>query len=253
MIGPIETILRLLIAALAGSVIGYERERLQWAAGLRTHMLVCVGSCLIVIVSAYGFSEVLGPHVVLDPSRIAAQVVSGIGFLGAGTILLRGEVVKGLTTAASLWAVAAIGLAVGAGLYVAAVATTVIVLVILAGVKPLEERVRARVQARQVTVLAKRGEMSIAALNDVMGDAGQSRAAVRAAARRSGPSRPHRDHLRAPAPARRRGGRRQAAGPGERRRGGAELTVGPRSSPVSAACRAESPSAATLAATPPPG
>lgn len=169
MIGPIETILRLLIAALAGSVIGYERERLQWAAGLRTHMLVCVGSCLIVIVSAYGFSEVLGPHVVLDPSRIAAQVVSGIGFLGAGTILLRGEVVKGLTTAASLWAVAAIGLAVGAGLYVAAVATTVIVLVILAGVKPLEERVRARVQARQVTVLAKRGEMSIAALNDVMG------------------------------------------------------------------------------------
>ncbi len=169
MIGPLETILRLLIAALAGSVIGYERERLQWAAGLRTHMLVCVGSCLIVIVSAYGFSEVLGPHVVLDPSRIAAQVVSGIGFLGAGTILLRGEVVKGLTTAASLWAVAAIGLAVGAGLYVAAVATTVIVLVILAGVKPLEERVRARVQARQVMVLARRGEMSIAALNEVMG------------------------------------------------------------------------------------
>ena len=158
-----------MIAALAGSVIGYERERLQWAAGLRTHMLVCVGSCLIVIVSAYGFAEALGPHVVLDPSRIAAQVVSGIGFLGAGTILLRGEVVKGLTTAASLWAVAAIGLAVGAGLYVAAVATTIIVLTILAGVKPLEERVRERVQTRQVTVLARRGEMSIATLHDVMG------------------------------------------------------------------------------------
>ncbi len=150
-------------------MIGYERERLQWAAGLRTHMLVCVGSCLIVIVSAYGFSEALGSHVVLDPSRIAAQVVSGIGFLGAGTILLRGEVVKGLTTAASLWAVAAIGLAVGAGLYVAAVATTAIVLTILAGVKPLEERVRERVQTRQVTVLAKRGAMSIATLHDVMG------------------------------------------------------------------------------------
>ena len=161
--------MRLVIAALAGSVIGYERERLQWAAGLRTHMLVCVGSCLIVIVSAYGFAEALGPNVVLDPSRIAAQVVSGIGFLGAGTILLRGEVVKGLTTAASLWAVAAIGLAVGAGLYVAAVATTAIVLVILAGVKPLEERVRERVQTRQVTVIARRGEMTIATLHDAIG------------------------------------------------------------------------------------
>lgn len=169
MIGPTETVLRLLIAALVGSVIGYERERLQWAAGLRTHMLVSVGSCLIVIVSAYGFSEALGPNVVLDPSRIAAQVVSGIGFLGAGTILMRGEVVKGLTTAASLWAVAAIGLAVGAGLYVAAVATTLIVLIILAGVKPLEERMRERVQTRQVTVLAKRGEMSIGTIHDIMG------------------------------------------------------------------------------------
>ena len=169
MIGSAETILRLVLAAFAGSVIGWERERLQWAAGLRTHMLVCVGSCLVIIVSAYGFSDVLGPRVVLDPSRIAAQVVSGIGFLGAGTILLRGEVVKGLTTAASLWAVAAIGLSVGAGLYVAAVATTVIVLTILAGVKPLEERVRERARTRQVTVLARRGEMSIATLHDVMG------------------------------------------------------------------------------------
>ena len=123
-----ETILRLVIAAFAASVVGIERERLQWAAGLRTHMLVCVGSCLVIIVSVFGFDDVLGEHVVLDPSRIAAQVVSGIGFLGAGTILLRNEVVKGLTTAASLWAVAAIGLAVGSGLYVAAVTTTLIVL-----------------------------------------------------------------------------------------------------------------------------
>src|ERR1700712_687196 len=106
-----ETITRLLLAALAGSVVGVERERLQWAAGLRTHMLVCVGSCLVILVSAFGFSDVLSAHVVLDPSRVAAQVVSGIGFLGAGTILLRGEVVKGLTTAGSLWAGAAMGLA----------------------------------------------------------------------------------------------------------------------------------------------
>ncbi len=169
MIGSVETILRLLLAAFAGSMIGFERERLQWSAGLRTHMLVCVGSCLIVIVSAYGFSEVLNTHVVLDPSRIAAQVVSGIGFLGAGTILLRGEVVKGLTTAASLWAVAAIGLAVGSGLYVAAIATTVIVLAILAGLKPIEDRVRESVTTRQLAVVAKRGTLSIATLHDVAG------------------------------------------------------------------------------------
>ena len=85
-------------------------------------MLVCVGSTLIMIVSAYGFSEVLSERVTLDPSRMAAQVVSGIGFLGAGAILARGEIVRGLTTAASVWSVAGIGLAVGGGLYTPAVA-----------------------------------------------------------------------------------------------------------------------------------
>src|ERR1700761_8763142 len=113
---------RLALSALLGSVIGYERERLAWAAGLRTHMLVCVGSTLIMIVSAYGFADVLAAGVVLDPSRMAAQVVSGIGFLGAGAIMARGEVVRGLTTAASVWSVAGIGLAVGGGLYTPAVA-----------------------------------------------------------------------------------------------------------------------------------
>ena len=135
MLSNIEIISRLALAALLGSLVGLERERLLWAAGLRTHMLVCVGACLIMIVSAFGFADALtAQNVVLDPSRVAAQVLSGIGFLGAGTILLRGEVVRGLTTAASLWAVAAIGLAVGGGLYVASLATTVIVLIILAGV-----------------------------------------------------------------------------------------------------------------------
>ena len=115
-----EMLIRLIIAAALGSLIGFERERLLWAAGIRTHMLVCVGSCLVMIVSVYGFTSVLGPHVILDPSRVAAQVVSGVGFLGAGSIILRNEVVKGLTTAASLWTVAAVGLAVGSGLYVPA-------------------------------------------------------------------------------------------------------------------------------------
>jgi putative Mg2+ transporter-C (MgtC) family protein len=97
-----ETLLRLLVAAVLGSLVGFERERLLWAVGIRMHMLVCVGACLFMIVSAYGFAPVPGPDVVLDPSRVAAQVVSGIGFLGAGAILARGEIIKGLTTAASI-------------------------------------------------------------------------------------------------------------------------------------------------------
>jgi putative Mg2+ transporter-C (MgtC) family protein len=162
---------RLALAALFGSVIGLERERLLWAAGLRTHMLVCVGSCLIMLVSAFGFGDVLGTeHVVLDPSRIAAQVVSGIGFLGAGTILLRGEVVKGLTTAASLWGVAAIGLAVGSGLYVPAIATTVLVVAILAGVKPFEERWRERLRAQTLRLTVRSGGLSMDTLHAVTGE-----------------------------------------------------------------------------------
>src|SRR5436853_1149546 len=136
-----QIILRLVVAAVLGSIVGIERERLNWVAGLRTHMLVCVGSALFMIVSFCGFADVLGQeHVGLDPSRIAAQVVSGIGFLGAGTIVLRSKVVRGLTTAASLWTVAAVGLAVGGGLYVAAATTTGLIVVILAGLKPLERR-----------------------------------------------------------------------------------------------------------------
>ncbi len=165
-----EIALRLVLAALAGSAVGFERERLLWAAGLRTHMLVCVGSCLVMIVSAFGFADILGrANVILDPSRVAAQVVSGIGFLGAGTILLRGDTIRGLTTAASLWAVAAVGLAIGGGLYFAAGATTAIVLVILAGIKPLEEHFRARVHRRELRIVARRGAMSIEVLQSVLG------------------------------------------------------------------------------------
>jgi putative Mg2+ transporter-C (MgtC) family protein len=138
MLPHIELFSRLLLASLLGSIIGLERERRLWAAGLRTHMLVCVGSCLIMIVSTYGFFDILGTaNIILDPSRIAAQVVSGIGFLGAGAILLRGDIIRGLTTAASIWAVAGIGLAVGAGLYLAACFTTILIIIILVAIKPL--------------------------------------------------------------------------------------------------------------------
>ncbi len=136
-----EILLRLFLACLFGSLIGLERERKHWAAGLRTHMLVCVGSCLIMIVSAFGFYDILGTDkVMLDPSRIAAQVISGIGFIGAGTILLLKQgAIRGLTTASGLWTIAAIGLATGGGLYFAAGATTLTALVILWALKPLEQ------------------------------------------------------------------------------------------------------------------
>lgn len=170
MIGNWELIARLVLAAALGSVIGFERERLSWAAGLRTHMLVCVGSALIMLVSAFGFADVLASdHIVLDPSRMAAQVVSGIGFLGAGSILLRGEIVRGLTTAASLWSVAAVGLAVGGGLYTAAIAATIIILIILAGIKPLERRFITFRQRRRVTLLVERGTLTFHSLHDALG------------------------------------------------------------------------------------
>ena len=157
----LEMLIRLGTAAALGSLIGFERERLLWAAGIRTHMLVCVGSCLIMIVSQYGFAHVLTQqNVVLDPSRVAAQVVSGIGFLGAGAILARGEIVKGLTTAASIWTVAAVGLAVGGGLYLAASASTVIILIILAGIKPLEEAYRSRNQSCQLKIEVDNGSLT---------------------------------------------------------------------------------------------
>jgi putative Mg2+ transporter-C (MgtC) family protein len=143
--GPSDLLLRLGTAAVLGSLIGLERQRLDKAAGLRTHMLVSVASALVMIVSAYGFDQVLTPgRVVLDPSRVAAQVVSGIGFLGAGTIVVRQQSVHGLTTAASVWAVAAIGLAAGGALYLAAAAGAAIMLVILAVIKPLEDRLLGR-------------------------------------------------------------------------------------------------------------
>ena len=169
-ISHFELVFRLILAALLGSVIGFERERLNWAAGLRTHMLVCVGASLIMLVSIFGFADILGQKdVSLDPSRVAAQVVSGIGFLGAGSILLRGEVVRGLTTAASLWSVAGVGLATGGGMYIAAVSATVIILIILAGIKPIERRFISVKQQRSLRILADRGSVSLESVHRALG------------------------------------------------------------------------------------
>jgi putative Mg2+ transporter-C (MgtC) family protein len=132
---------------------------LEWAAGMRTHALVSLGSALFMVVSIFGFSDILNErHVVLDPSRVAAQVASGIGFIGAGTIILRREVVKGLTTAASIWAVAAVGLAVGGGMFLAAGSATLLALALLILAKPLKARMfPQRKEARRVRLVVGRG------------------------------------------------------------------------------------------------
>ncbi len=124
-----EFIGRLLLAGVLGAVIGLDREYRAKEAGFRTHFLVSLGSALFMIVSQYGFAGVLGKEGVgLDPSRVAAQIVSGIGFLGAGTIIFQKQFVRGLTTAAGMWATAGIGMAVGGGMYILGAAATVLTL-----------------------------------------------------------------------------------------------------------------------------
>lgn len=125
-----EFILRLFIAGILGSIIGLDREYRAKEAGYRTHFLVSLGSALIMIVSQHGFSEILDtPNVNLDPSRIASQVVTGIGFIGAGTIILHKQIVRGLTTAAGIWATSGIGLAIGAGMYELGISATILTLI----------------------------------------------------------------------------------------------------------------------------
>ena len=127
-----DFILRITIAAVLGGIIGLEREYRSKEAGFRTHFLVALGSALFMVISAYGFEGALiSPEHRLDVSRIAAQVVTGIGFIGAGTIIFQKHVVKGLTTAAGLWVTAAIGLTCGGGMYLLAISSTVLVLISL--------------------------------------------------------------------------------------------------------------------------
>lgn len=125
-----EIVARLVLACMLGGVVGIERERSRHPAGFRTHILVCIGSALVMLCNLYIFEKY--KYIVnIDPARLGAQVISGIGFLGAGTILKEGATVKGLTTAASLWAVAGIGLSTGLGFYSGAAAATVLVLITL--------------------------------------------------------------------------------------------------------------------------
>lgn len=144
--------LRLLLAALLGGLVGLERESLNKAAGFRTHTLVALGSCLIMLTSIEMF-KMYGEAKMGDPARLAAQVVSGIGFLGAGTILHSGFSIRGLTTAATLWVVAGIGLAVGAGEFLIAVVTTGIVIVTLVYMSRVELKLKTHLHNMKKIIL----------------------------------------------------------------------------------------------------
>ncbi len=146
----LELLGRLLLAAVLGGAIGAERELNDQAAGLRTHMLLTIGACLFTLVSAYGFGGGIGT----DPSRLAAQIVTGIGFLGGGAIVRHGLTVKGLTTAASIWATASVGVAIGAGRYVLGVGGAVLVVGTLFALRRVSDLLQRWGVSREEFVLA---------------------------------------------------------------------------------------------------
>jgi len=143
MIPDSQVFLRLALSVFLSGLIGLERQIHRRTAGLRTHILVCLGSCLIMLTSLYVF-DIYKTKAPVDPGRIAAGVITGIGFLGAGTIIREREGVKGLTTAASLWVVAGIGLAVGIGFYSGGIFTTVLALIVLFFLRYAEGRIFGR-------------------------------------------------------------------------------------------------------------
>ena len=139
-VGPVEVLLRLLCAMFIGAVIGTERELTHRPAGMRTHMLVALGSCVVMITSQMIFHQYRAFGATPDPDRLSAQVITGVGFLGAGTILKEGPSIKGLTTAASVWAVACLGIAVGGGYYALGIIGTVGMIIILVLFEWLQEK-----------------------------------------------------------------------------------------------------------------
>jgi putative Mg2+ transporter-C (MgtC) family protein len=162
-LSTVDALLRLLIAAALGGVIGFERELRDHEAGFRTHLLVSLGACVFTLVSAYAWTDwtfSTPDGIVFDPTRIAAQIVTGIGFLGAGAIIVRGISVRGLTTAATLWVCAAIGMAAGTGDYTVALISTALVLVSLGPLKLVSARFVSRVrpdEAELAVVLTPEG------------------------------------------------------------------------------------------------
>lgn len=165
----LDSSLRILISLVLGGLIGLEREWHNHAAGLRTHILVCVGATIIMLLSIYGFGGFAGEYNVrMDPARLAAQVVSGIGFLGAGAIIRNGFSITGLTTAASIWVVAAIGLCVGAGFFYEAALATVLVILILFVLNRFEMRFHNKRSRNEITLRIARAEGSVAQITDLI-------------------------------------------------------------------------------------
>lgn len=162
---------RLLISCFLGGIIGSERESQRMPAGFRTHILVCLGSCLTMLISQFAFIAYEGT-VDIDPTRIGAQVVSGIGFLGAGAIIRHGVSVKGITTAASIWADACIGLACGIGFYTGAVIATLLIWLILLYLKTFERRLPQRTKTNWIDLDAELDADIIAPLNSLIKEKG---------------------------------------------------------------------------------
>ena len=153
-----DALLRLLVAAVLGGAIGLERELRDQEAGFRTHLLVSLGACVFTLVSAYAWTDwsfSTPQGIVFDPTRIAAQIVTGIGFLGAGAIIVRGISVRGLTTAATLWVVAAIGMAAGTAYYTVAFGATALVLVSLGPLRIVSKRMVSRVRPEEAELAVK--------------------------------------------------------------------------------------------------
>ncbi|WP_064092769.1 MgtC/SapB family protein [Rossellomorea aquimaris] len=172
-------LIRIVLIVILSGIIGIERESKNHPAGLRTHILVGVGSCLLMLVSLYGFEPFLEEHpklVGFDPSRIPSYVISGIGFLGAGTIMVHGGVtVRGLTTAASIWVVAGLGLVVGIGMYYEAILTTFIIVITLMFLNKFEAFYKKRVEHKKLLLLSlvvQKGHGNISSINNALNENG---------------------------------------------------------------------------------
>lgn len=150
-------VIRLLVALLLSGIIGFEREWNHHSAGFRTHILVGLGACLMMLLSLYGFLQFIEAYdnVRFDPARIPSYVISGIGFLGAGTIIVYGGTIRGLTTAASIWAVAGVGLVVGAGMYGPAIITTILILVSLVLLNGFEKKFQSKQKSMRIEIVVE--------------------------------------------------------------------------------------------------
>jgi putative Mg2+ transporter-C (MgtC) family protein len=157
-----ELLARLALAAVLGGLVGAERELADQPAGLRTHVLLSLGTCLFTLVSAYGFGQGA------DPSRLAAQIVTGVGFLGGGVILRHGFTIRGLTTAASIWSTCALGVAVGVGMYSLSAGATVLTLVTLYGLRALRNLLRRHAASREELSVRTRPGFEVQTMIDLL-------------------------------------------------------------------------------------